>query len=76
MKLERLQFLMDVTVVCVTTIGLICNVLYENWQAVFGFSCAVTMSIEVLFSHRNTRHWWYKYCRSMGWKEGDEEEKK
>lgn len=72
MKLERLQFWTDVTVICVTTLCMIGNVLTENWQAVLGFECAVIMSIDVLLAHRNTRHWWRKYCRAMGWKDEDE----
>ena len=72
MKLERLQFWTDVTAICVTTFSLIYNAFAKNLDAVLGFGCAVIMSINVLISHRNTRHWWHKYCRAMRWEDEDE----
>lgn len=72
MTLERSQLLADVTMICITAICLIANVVTGNWQAVLGFGTAVVMSIDVLIAHRITRYWWRKYCRAMGWKDDEE----
>ena len=74
MKLERLQFWTDVVCVVFTVLCVVSNSILKNWQAVIGWGCAAIMSLSALLAHRQTRHWWRKYCRAMGWeKEGVDE---
>jgi hypothetical protein len=72
MKLEKFQFWTDIVVIALTCINALFFAILEKWDTVNGWICAAIMSVNSLLEHRQTRHWWRKYCRAMGWEDEDE----